>query len=224
MERIKLLIRGFVSVIIFSSVLFLCAGRLNYTGGWIYFSTTITTTLMSAIALGSDTALLRERSKNGPGAKRWDKLILSASAVALLLSIVVAGFDTGRFEWSPRLHWVFYVSGILLTLTGHSIFITAQRQNKFFSTVVRIQSDRGHTVCDTGLYKIVRHPGYLGMTLSLLGLPMLTGSVWSAVPTSFAIILLWLRTHLEDLTLLNELNGYTAYTQKTRYKLVPFVW
>jgi protein-S-isoprenylcysteine O-methyltransferase Ste14 len=97
-------------------------------------------------------------------------------------------------------------------------------QNNFFSTVMRIQKDRGHVVCDTGLYKIVRHPGYLGMIISLMGLPLITTSVWSIIPTFIAIILLLIRTSLEDKTLISELDGYAGYTRKTRYKLIPLVW
>jgi protein-S-isoprenylcysteine O-methyltransferase Ste14 len=89
---------------------------------------------------------------------------------------------------------------------------------------VRIQKERGHVVCDTGLYKLIRHPGYLGMAISLMGLPLLTSSFWSIIPTALAIILMLVRTSLEDKTLQNELDGYIEYTLKTRYRLIPFVW
>lgn len=97
-------------------------------------------------------------------------------------------------------------------------------QNNYFSSIVRIQADRGHKVCDTGLYKIVRHPGYLGMTVSLLSVPFITGSVWSFITTSVAVILLFVRTSLEDKTLIEELYGYKEYAKKTKYKLIPKVW
>jgi protein-S-isoprenylcysteine O-methyltransferase Ste14 len=89
---------------------------------------------------------------------------------------------------------------------------------------VRIQKDRGHVVCDKGLYKIVRHPGYLGMIISLMGLPLITTSTWSIIPTLIAIILLLIRTSFEDKTLTDELDGYIEYTRKTRNKLIPLVW
>jgi len=90
--------------------------------------------------------------------------------------------------------------------------------------VVRIQKERGHTVCDTGIYRIVRHPGYAGMTISLAAFPLLTGSVWSTIPISIAIILLFVRTYLEDVTLKKELEGYPEYVKKTRQRLIPGIW
>jgi protein-S-isoprenylcysteine O-methyltransferase Ste14 len=223
MEKIKLLIRSFSSVFFFSTVLFICAGKLNYFQGWIYVFTTTLTTVTTFFVTRNESDLLNERANAKEGAT-WDKIILGSSAIIFLLTIIISGLDTGRNGWSPELHWSFYALGISLTITGHSIFLTAQKQNKYFSSVFRIQTDRGHTVCDTGLYKIVRHPGYLGMTISLMGLPLLTGSLWSGIPTLFAIVLLWVRTYIEDKTLCEKLKGYLDYTKETRYKLIPFIW
>jgi len=89
---------------------------------------------------------------------------------------------------------------------------------------MRIQNDRGHTVCETGPYRFVRHPGYLGMIITWIGFPLLLGSVWSIIPIVFAIILLLGRTSFEDKTLNKELKGYSQYVQKTRYKLFPELW
>lgn len=224
MEKIKLSLKGLLSVLIFSAILFVCAGRIDYTQGWVYFFTTLVTTAMTFFALQNKTDLLKERSKVRHEGKSWDKLLLALSAIVFLITIVISGLDTGRFDWSPHLHWIFSLFGIVLTIIGHSIFLRAQKQNDFFSAVVSIQTDREHTVCDTGIYSIIRHPGYLGMTISLLGIPFLTGSFWSMIPTIFAIIILWIRTNLEDLTLRNELKGYLEYTNKTRYKLIPWIY
>jgi len=224
MEQIKILIRGLISCFIFSTILFLSAGRISYLQGWIFLATNILTTFMYFVAHPKDNELMEERSKVKEDAKSWDKLLLGISAFIYLVNIIVAGLDSGRFHWSPDFSWPVYAVGILLTVTGQIIFLTAMRQNKFFSSIVRIQKDRGHVVCDTGLYKIVRHPGYLGMSISLLGVPFMTGSIWSLIPTSIAIILLFVRTALEDKTLKNELEGYTEYTRKTSSKLIPWVW
>jgi protein-S-isoprenylcysteine O-methyltransferase Ste14 len=136
----------------------------------------------------------------------------------------VAGLDSGRYYWSPQLHWSIYSLGIVLILGAEVIFITAQIQNKFFSSVMRIQTDRGQTVCETGLYKVIRHPAYLGMIISVAGIPLILGSLWCIIPSSLSIMLILVRTYLEDKTLTNELNGYREYTYKTRYKLIPRVW
>jgi steroid 5-alpha reductase family enzyme len=111
-----------------------------------------------------------------------------------------------------------------LTISGQLLFLLAQKQNKFFSSTVRIQSERNHTVCDTGLYKIVRHPAYLGSIIQSIGFPLLFGSLWSIIPVAFMIILQITRTYWEDKTLTKELIGYSEYSLKTRYKILPFIW
>ena len=137
---------------------------------------------------------------------------------------IIAGLDSGRYHWSPDFHWSLSLAGILLTATGQLLFLIAQKQNKFFSSTVRIQTDREHTVCDTGLYKFIRHPAYLGSIIQSVGFPLLFGSFWSIIPIGMMIILLITRAALEDKTLKNELKGYPEYTNKTRYKLIPYVW
>jgi protein-S-isoprenylcysteine O-methyltransferase Ste14 len=179
---------------------------------------------MNFWTIKNDSDLMTERSKVGDGAKSWDKIILSLSGIIYLISVVIAGLDSGRFQWSPEFHWIIYVVGIILTIIGQVIFLTSRKENKYFSSIVRIQTDRGHTVCDTGIYKIVRHPGYLGMSISLVALPFLTGSLWSIIPIVIAVILLFIRTYLEDEALKKELMGYTNYSQRTKQRLIPKIW
>jgi protein-S-isoprenylcysteine O-methyltransferase Ste14 len=224
MEKVKLLIKGFVTNLVFSAMLFICAGRINYIQGWIFLSINILSTLMNYSTIHKNSDLIIERSKPGEGIKSWDKLLLGLSALIYVIIIVLAGLDSGRFQWTPNFNWYISISGVILTVIGQILFLTARSQNNFFSSVMRIQKDRGHVVCDTGLYKIVRHPGYLGMIVSMIGIPFITTSVWSIIPTLIAIIFLLIRTSLEDKTLINELDGYVEYSKKTPYKLMPLVW
>ncbi len=180
---------------------------------------------MNYITIYRNKELINERSSMKEGVKSWDKLLLSLSALVYLMIIILAGLDSGRFHWTQQsFNWSTFISGAVLMIVGQIIFLTARCQNSFFSSVVRIQEERGHTVCQNGLYKIVRHPGYLGMIISLSGLPLITISSWSIIPTLGAIILLVVRTYLEDKTLLRELNGYAEYSGNTPYKLIPLVW
>lgn len=224
MENIKLLIKGLVTNIIFTVILFVSAGRIDYTQGWIFLIGNVMSTFMNFFTIRKNIELINERSNLGEGVKQWDKLLLGLSAMIYLIIVVISGLDSGRFLWSINFNWVVSISGVVVLLIGQILFLTARSQNNFFSSVVRIQKERGHVVCDNGLYKGVRHPGYLGMMLSLIGLPLITTSVWSVIPTLIAIILLLIRTSLEDNTLKNELEGYDEYSKKTRYKLIPFVW
>jgi protein-S-isoprenylcysteine O-methyltransferase Ste14 len=222
--RSKFVLNGFVFSFFFSVVLFISAGRIDYIQGWIYFFTSLLTTSMNILAVQKDSELMNERLQPGEGAKSWDKLLLGFSALISLSTIVLAGLDSGRYQWSPPFHWIITVFGILLMIIGQIVFLTARKENKFFSTVVRIQKDRGHTVCQTGIYTVIRHPGYLGMIISTIGLPLLLGSLWSIVPAFLAVILLCRRTYLEDALLKDELIGYHEYSQNVCYKLVPGMW
>jgi protein-S-isoprenylcysteine O-methyltransferase Ste14 len=218
------IIKHIAGTSIFFLILFISAGRIVYWQGLVYVAVGLIMSILSYTVLRVDSDLLSERSKPGEGAKKWDKIILGLSFLTTILMYVIAGLDSGRFKWSPDFHWSLYLTGILLTATGQLLFLIAQKQNKFFSSTVRIQTDRGHTVCDTGLYKAVRHPAYLGSIIQSIGFPLLFGSLWSIIPVCLSIILLITRTSLEDKTLKNELNGYPEYMLKTRYMIFPYVY
>jgi protein-S-isoprenylcysteine O-methyltransferase Ste14 len=116
------------------------------------------------------------------------------------------------------------VLGYTLLISGIVGLIWAQSVSKFFEPTVRIQTDRGHRVIDTGPYALVRHPGYVAACLLNLGIPLSLGSFWALVPAILLCLLLVVRTVLEDKTLWNELTGYEEYTHRVRYRLVPGVW
>ncbi len=224
MKVVQLLIKSILGTVFFLLILFISAGRIDYWQGWLYGSINIISTVINSLALYKDKELAEERSEYRAGTKSWDKLILGSLALINIIINIVAGLDSGRYYWSPQLHWSIYLLGTVLILGAEVIFFTAQIQNKFFSSVMRIQTDRGQTVCETGLYKVIRHPGYLGMIISVAGIPLILGSLWCIIPSSLSIILILVRTYLEDKTLINELNGYREYTYNTRYKLIPHVW
>ena len=218
------LIKQFTGTVFFFAILFISAGRFNYWQGLVYGSIGLVMMLLSYTVLQLDAELLKERSKPGENTKKWDKNILGLSFLATLLMYIVAGLDSGRYHCSPEFPPSLYVAGIILTASGQLLFLIAQKQNRFFSSTVRIQTDRGHSVCDTGLYKVVRHPAYLGSMIQAAGFPFLFGSLWSLLPVCFMIILLIVRTSLEDKTLKNELEGYPEYSEKIRFKIIPYVW
>jgi protein-S-isoprenylcysteine O-methyltransferase Ste14 len=208
----------------FVLILFISAGHIDYLQGWVYVIIGLVMFVVRYTVLRVGTELLNERSRPGEGAKKWDKLLIGISFLIVTILFITTGLDSGRYHWSSELHWSFYMLGIILTITGQLLFLIAQKQNKFFSSTVRIQTERGHTVCETGLYKSIRHPAYLGNILQALGFPLLFGSLWSLIPVCISILLVLIRTYLEDRTLINELNGYCAYTLKTRYKIIPYFW
>jgi protein-S-isoprenylcysteine O-methyltransferase Ste14 len=224
MKTIQLLIKSLIGTLFFLLILFISAGRINYWQGWLYATICIISVFLNAFALKNKDELAAERSEVKSGTKSWDKIILGLSAVTLIITYIVAGLDSGRFQWSPGFQWGINAIGAILILLGEVIFLMAQKQNKYFSSLMRIQTDRGHTVCDTGIYKVIRHPAYFGNIITAIGIPLILGSVWGFLPSVVSIFLIIIRTSLEDMTLINELNGYREYTYKTRYKLIPCVW
>lgn len=218
------IIKHMVGSLVFFSILFISAGHLDYWPGIIYVAIGLVMVVLNYTVLRIDPELLKERARPAKDTKKWDRAILGLSFLATLAMYIVAGLDSGRYHWSPDFPFSLMVAGILLTASGQLLFLIAQRQNKFFSSTVRIQTEREHTVCEKGLYHFVRHPAYLGMMIQSLGFPLLFGSLWSMVPIGLMMVLLLTRTYMEDNTLRNELNGYVEYTKKTKYRMIPGVW
>ena len=134
--------------------------------------------------------------------------------------VIVAGLDH-RYAWSAAFPLWLNLLGLILIAIGYFFASWALAENRFFSGVVRIQADRGHVVCDTGPYRIVRHPGYAGNILALFGIVLAFSSLWTLIPAALALVIAVLRTALEDRTLQEELPGYRDYATRVRYRLSP---
>ena len=144
-------------------------------------------------------------------------------AITPLLILVVAGLDD-RFGGSPPLSTALQVTGLVFVAVGYTVATWAMLANRFFSGVVRIQTERGHQVVDSGPYAIVRHPGYAGNLVAGFGFPLALSSLWAFVPVLLVLIVTIIRTRLEDKTLKEELAGYAEFTTRTRFRLVPGIW
>ena len=210
--------------IFFVAVLLVSAGRLSYWQGWLYAAISLLMNFATQLILRNDPDLVKERAKPGAGAKAWDQKLLGLGLLITLTTLVIAGLDSGRYHWSPKLSWIWSIPGLGLNLAGMSIFLLALKENRFFSAVVRIQKDRKQTVCKTGPYKVIRHPGNAGMIIGTMGFPFLFISAWSIIPVLLSIVILVIRTHLEDNMLKEELEGYPDYQQATRFRLIPGIW
>jgi protein-S-isoprenylcysteine O-methyltransferase Ste14 len=200
------------------------AGRVDYWQGWLYNGLNFIVLATTYVALSNRKDLIQERLKPGKGMKKWDKGYYIISTPMYFLAIAVASLDAGRFGWNPRVPLSIVIVGLAVCAAGHLILLWAKWTNKFFATVVRIQIDRGQTVCKDGPYRVVRHPGYVGGILFGLATPLVLGSFWGLIPAAIAATLLVIRTHLEDRTLKEELPGYTEYTKEVRYRLIPRIW
>jgi protein-S-isoprenylcysteine O-methyltransferase Ste14 len=167
--------------------------------------------------------LLAERVGPKKGSKTWDTALLSLYGLAMMIMWIVAGLDM-RYSWSSGIGPAAQVIAMLIVIGSYGLVVWATGTNAFFSQVVRIQTERGHTVVSSGPYHYVRHPAYIGMVLVVLGAPIMLNSWWALIPGVIAALLVIVRTKLEDQTLQVELPGYADYAQHVRYRLVPGIW
>lgn len=210
--------------IIQAAILFLAAGRLAWPWAWVLFAVYLASVATTGtFLLRTSPATIAERGRPQP-AEPWDKVIAGLwSLCQFFVILLVAGLDA-RFGWSGPVGWGWHVAGAVAMAAGLGLFGWSMVTNAYFSTVVRIQSDRGHTVCDRGPYRAVRHPGYAGMVMQSLGMPLLLGSWWALIPAGVAVILMIVRTAAEDRLLRARLDGYQEYASRVRHRLLPLVW
>jgi len=208
-------------------VLFVCGGDFGWWQAWIYSLLIVGTGIGGRIwAERRHPGLLAERQnmEKIQSAKAWDKVLAPMMALSVSFPLViVAGLDH-RYGWSPAFPLWLMVLGFILISLGYAFASWALAENRFFSSTVRIQTDRGHVVCDSGPYRIVRHPGYAGNIPPLLGIVLALDSVWTLIPVALALIIAVIRTSLEDKTLQEELPGYKDYAQRVRYRLIPGIY
>lgn len=216
-------LRLVVYIIVVAFILFASYGSLDWIIAWVFLGIYSIVLVIGLIFV--DPELLEERSRIGPGAKKWDIVLASFAVLFLLpLTFLISGLDAGRYHWSPEFPIWIQIAGIFGFILGSAIQSWAIITNKFFSSVVRIQTERGHYVITEGPYRYVRHPGYTGALVVSLSIPLIFGSLWAFVPALIGDMLLVIRTVLEDNTLKNELEGYTEYAVNVRSRLIPGIW
>jgi protein-S-isoprenylcysteine O-methyltransferase Ste14 len=217
----KRILQVVLTYLVLAAILIISSGRLNWTWAWAYLGLAVGIVVINALILPAE--LVAERGQPGENVKRWDRVLTTLAGLPALAAPLVAGLDE-RFGWSPDLALAIHLAGLALFALGQGLFSWAMASNKYFSTAVRIQMDRGHTVASGGPYRYVRHPGYTGYAVSSFGISLALGSLWAMIPTGVVAGLLVVRTALEDRTLQDELSGYRDYAQRVRYRLLPGIW
>ncbi len=201
--------------------MFVSSGRLNWLWAGAFLGVGLGILVINAVILPAE--LIAERGQPGDNVKRWDRVLTTLAGIPTLGVPIVAGLDE-RFGWSPQIAPVIHLTGLTFFVLGQGLFSWAMASNKYFSTAVRIQMDRGHTVATSGPYRYIRHPGYTGYIVSFLGMALALGSLWAIIPAGLIACLLVVRTALEDRTLQDELPGYKDYARRVRYRLLPGIW
>lgn len=218
----KRVILFIISMFVFAAILFFSYGGVDWIMGWVYMAIIAVST--GILTLTMDQGLFDERIGRKTGAKKWDiplaAFIGRFGPVALL---IVAGLDK-RYGWSLEIPVSVKIIALLVFIFGLYVVYRAVIVNRFFSAVVRIQEDRGHSVVSSGPYRYVRHPGYTGVILYIGASAIVLESLWALIPAGLILIVTVIRTFLEDRTLVSELEGYADYTERVRYRLIPLIW
>lgn len=214
-----------IQIAVQAAILFWSAGTLRWGWAWVFLGLyVVMATVSGYLLLKRSPETIVERGRTAGNWKDWDKVVgLLFTLFYFVGMLLVAGLDR-RHGWTDGMPIGWRLVGLGGWILGAVLFSWAMIENAFFSTTVRIQDDRGQSVCTTGPYRFVRHPGYLGIVIESLTQPLLLGSLWTLVPGVLSVLLLGVRTALEDRTLRAELPGYEAFTRQTRFRLIPGVW
>jgi protein-S-isoprenylcysteine O-methyltransferase Ste14 len=217
-------VRETMGLVAMGAILFLVVGRWNWFWGWALLI------LMAAWVAGTAIVviprypqLLAERTGPRAGAKAWDTALMGGVGLVTLAGYVVAALDV-RNGWTVAIPLILQIAALVAAAAGYAATVWATASNPFFSQIVRIQTERGHTVAAGGPYRFIRHPSYLGQIAVFLATPLVLGSWWAGLAGLAGGLLILLRTALEDRTLRAELPGYAEYAAKVRYRLIPGIW
>jgi protein-S-isoprenylcysteine O-methyltransferase Ste14 len=222
--RRRYILDAILSLIGGGVLLFWPAGRLDWLPAWGVLAVNAAMLAAMGVAIFARFPdLAGERLAPPKGAKRWDFVIIGLSRLFQGARYIVAGLDV-HYGWTTGFPADLQWTAFAVCALGYAVIPWAVANNKFFSQIVRIQTDRGHIVAAGGPYRMVRHPSYLGMIAFELAAPLLLGSWWSLLVSIPNALLLLLRTALEDRTPQAELPGYSEYIARVRYRLLPGLW
>lgn len=220
---VKAIKSAIVGILAFAALLFVPAGTLDYWQGWAFLATFVSSTGLITVSLARhDPKLLERRISAGPQAEKEPaQKVIATLIIFLFAAILVFAALDWRLQWSPVAPWV-SLAGDALIVLSYLFFLWVFRENSYSAATIQIAED--HKVISTGPYALVRHPMYAGALVMLAGIPLALGSWWGLF-FFFATmpILVW-RLLDEERFLHKNLPGYTEYTQKVRYRLIPFVW
>ncbi|NTU89082.1 MAG: isoprenylcysteine carboxylmethyltransferase family protein [Actinobacteria bacterium] len=202
-------------------LLFISAGTVKWPFAWYFLIVLVSVDLIGLLFIPLE--VLAERGRKKEYVENWDKVLGTLIVLSMMVIFLITGFDY-RWNWSADIDSGMRIASIAVFILACALEIWAMRVNRFFSDVVRIQSDREQKVCSSGPYKYIRHPGYLGMIAYYLVTPLILGSWWAMIPAFVIAMLFVLRTRLEDRTLHKKLPGYREYAARVKYRLIPGLW
>lgn len=214
------LFRLFSGLVLIGGLLFAFAGSFGYWQAWLFLAAlTIPLVMTLLFLLRKDPALLEKRM-NLKEPRKAQRKIIQISGLFMLLGFFLPGLDY-RFQWSDVPHWLIVASVIVFEL-AYAMVVAVFAQNSYASRVIEIQE--GQQLIDTGLYSIIRHPMYSASIILYLSIPLMLGSYYALLPMVLSCLEIIARIKDEEEMLKEGLPGYTAYTQRVKYRLLPYVW
>jgi protein-S-isoprenylcysteine O-methyltransferase Ste14 len=209
--------------IFMGSCLLGAAGTFSWPTAWVVLG--IYSASKVAALTFADPDMIKERVNLKLGRDQVDKILATLGYLGLYPStLIVAGLDAVRFGPAIRIPEMIDLMSIVVFAIGYGLSTWAVLCNPYFSTFVRIQNDRDHSVISSGPYALIRHPGYAGVLLAHLALPLALGSIWALLPSIIGMALFVVRTSREDQALRDHLVGYREYQSRVRWRLLPGVW
>ena len=201
-------------------LIFLPAGTLRYTYGWLFMAVLFAPMLIAGFVMYFKSPEFLAKRLSAKEKQATQKGVLAFAGLMFIAGFVVAGLDF-RFGWSKMPSWVVVVASVLF-LVAYALYAEVMRENAYLSRIIKVEE--GQTVVDTGLYGIVRHPMYMVTILLFLMIPLVLGSWYALIIFAFYPAIIVVRLKDEEDLLSRELPGYEEYKQKVKYRLMPFVW
>ena len=214
------LIKFAMGLVLVGALLFLPAGGFHYPNGWLFIGLLFVPMLiLGAVLLVKAPALLQKRlaSKEREGTQRG---VVAMSGLVFIAGFVVAGLDF-RFGWSHVPGWVVIAASVVL-LVAYALYAEVMRENAYLSRVIEVHE--GQKVVDTGLYAVVRHPMYMATVFLFLSIPIVLGSWWALLCFLPYVPVIALRIKNEEAVLQKNLEGYSDYQKRVKFKMLPFIW
>lgn len=217
---IKALFTLILGIVCMGAMLFLPAGGFHYTNGWLFLGLLFVPMAIMGIVLFFKSPDLLKKRLNAKEKEATQKGVIAFSALMFPVGFILSAFDF-RYSWSSVPMPIVIIASVLF-LIGYAMYGEVMRENTYLSRTIEVQ--RGQKVIDTGLYGAVRHPMYLATFLMFLPMPLILGSFWGLIPFAFYPVLIVIRILNEEQVLARELDGYTDYMKKVKYRLIPFIW
>jgi protein-S-isoprenylcysteine O-methyltransferase Ste14 len=213
-------------LVIWPLIPLLVSRQWDWWEAWVYFIVSLLGFVISRILANRrnpDLIAERAHSMEKENAQPWDKKLYVTMAVFSIVALVVVGLDK-LYGWAPDFSLAVELVALFFVVAGYALGAYALIENRYFSGVVRLQTERGHQVVSSGPYRWVRHPGYAGAIITYLATPFFLDSAWALLPTLVVLGALVVRTSKEDQFLQAELDGYREYAGRVRYRLLPWGW